>query len=49
MEEIIRLENIRFRYGDVEAIRDVSLSLRGGIFGLLGPNGAGSFRACPLA
>jgi ABC-2 type transport system ATP-binding protein len=41
MEEIIHLENIRFSYGDVEAIRDVSLSLRGGIFGLLGPNGAG--------
>jgi ABC-2 type transport system ATP-binding protein len=41
MEEIIRLENIRFSYGDVEAIRDVSLALRAGIFGLLGPNGAG--------
>ena len=41
MEEIIRLENIRFSYGDVEAIRDVSLTLPAGIFGLLGPNGAG--------
>jgi len=41
MNEIIRLENISFRYGDVEAIRDVSLTLPAGIFGLLGPNGAG--------
>ncbi len=41
MDEIIRLENIRFSYGDVEAIRDVSLTLPAGIFGLLGPNGAG--------
>jgi len=41
MEDIIRLENIRFRYGDVEAVRDVSLALPPGIFGLLGPNGAG--------
>ena len=41
MDTIIRLENVFFRYGDVEAIRDVSLTLPAGIFGLLGPNGAG--------
>ena len=41
MEAIIRLENLFFRYNDVEAIRDVSLTLPAGIFGLLGPNGAG--------
>ena len=41
METIIRLENVSFRYGAVEAIRDVSLSLPPGVFGLLGPNGAG--------
>ncbi len=41
MDKIIRLENVYFRYGDVEAIRDVSLSLPSGVFGLLGPNGAG--------
>jgi ABC-2 type transport system ATP-binding protein len=41
MEEIIRLDNIRFSYRDVEAIRDVSLTLPPGVFGLLGPNGAG--------
>jgi ABC-2 type transport system ATP-binding protein len=41
MDEIIRLENVSFRYGDVEAIRDVSLALPAGVLGLLGPNGAG--------
>ncbi len=41
MEDIIRLENVQFRYGAVEAIRDVSLALPQGVFGLLGPNGAG--------
>jgi ABC-2 type transport system ATP-binding protein len=41
MEEIIRLENISFSYGAVEAIRNVTLTLPAGIFGLLGPNGAG--------
>ena len=41
MEAIIQLENIRFRYGDIDAIRDVSLALPAGVFGLLGPNGAG--------
>jgi ABC-2 type transport system ATP-binding protein len=41
MNEIIQLEHVSFRYGDVEAIRDVSLSLPAGVFGLLGPNGAG--------
>jgi ABC-2 type transport system ATP-binding protein len=41
MEEIIRLENISFSYGAVQAIRNVTLTLPAGIFGLLGPNGAG--------
>ena len=41
MNDIIRLEHVSFRYGDIEAIRDVSLTLPAGIFGLLGPNGAG--------
>ena len=38
---MIKLENISFSYGAVEAICNVSLSLPAGIFGLLGPNGAG--------
>ena len=41
MKEMIRLENISFSYGAVEAICNVSLTLPAGIFGLLGPNGAG--------
>ncbi|MBE0665202.1 MAG: ATP-binding cassette domain-containing protein, partial [Candidatus Aminicenantes bacterium] len=38
---MIKLENISFSYGDIEAISNISLSLPAGIFGLLGPNGAG--------
>ncbi len=41
MKEIIQLENISFSYGRVQAVRDLSLTLAGGVFGLLGPNGAG--------
>jgi len=39
--EIIRLEQIAFSYGPVQALCDVSLNLEEGVFGLLGPNGAG--------
>jgi ABC-2 type transport system ATP-binding protein len=38
----IQVENLTKRYGDVEALRGVSFSVREGeVFGLLGPNGAG--------
>jgi ABC-2 type transport system ATP-binding protein len=40
-KEIICLEDVSFRYGDVQAIDRVSLKLEPGIYGLLGPNGAG--------
>ena len=40
-KEIIYLEDVSFRYGDVQAIDHVSLKLEPGIYGLLGPNGAG--------
>ncbi len=40
--EAIQVENVVKRFGDVEALRGVSFSVREGeIFGLLGPNGAG--------
>ncbi len=39
---MLRLEGLRKRYGDIEAVKGVSLDIpRGEIFGLLGPNGAG--------
>lgn len=42
MEPAILIENLRKRYGTVEAIKDVSLTVQPGeIYGLLGPNGAG--------
>ncbi|HEY2511412.1 MAG TPA: ABC transporter ATP-binding protein [Polyangiaceae bacterium] len=38
----LRIENLSKRYaGGVQALRNVSLTLRPGMFGLLGPNGAG--------
>ena len=41
-EAIIETEHLERRFGDLVAVRDVSLSVRRGeIFGVLGPNGAG--------
>jgi ABC-2 type transport system ATP-binding protein len=38
----LRIEHLSKRYPNgVQALRDVSLSIRSGMFGLLGPNGAG--------
>ncbi|WP_434741841.1 ABC transporter ATP-binding protein [Micromonospora sp. SH-82] len=42
MTAVIEVTNLRKRYGDLEAVRDVSFSVAAGeIFGVLGPNGAG--------
>jgi ABC-2 type transport system ATP-binding protein len=39
---IVRVEKLSYRYGDRQALNDVSFSVgRGEIFGLLGPNGGG--------
>jgi ABC-2 type transport system ATP-binding protein len=41
-EAIVRTEHLSRRFGDLIAVRDVSLEVRRGeIFGVLGPNGAG--------
>jgi len=42
MSEVIRVENLVKKYGDVTAVDDISFSIpKGHCFGLLGPNGAG--------
>jgi ABC-2 type transport system ATP-binding protein len=40
--QVIQVENLTKRYGDVEAVRGISFAVEEGeVFGLLGPNGAG--------
>ncbi len=42
MAAAVLIHNLQKRYGSVEAVKDISLSVEPGeIFGLLGPNGAG--------
>lgn len=42
MEEVITVENLSKLYGEIEAIKNVSISVKcGEVFGLLGANGAG--------
>lgn len=42
MREMVRLERLTKRFGDVHAVEDVSFSVgRGEVLGFLGPNGAG--------
>lgn len=39
---VIEARDVRFAYGDVQALRGVTLAVpRGSFFALLGPNGAG--------
>ncbi|MBW4648618.1 MAG: ABC transporter ATP-binding protein [Kastovskya adunca ATA6-11-RM4] len=42
MVAAVLIENLQKRYGDIEAVKDISFEVQPGeIFGLLGPNGAG--------
>lgn len=42
IKEIIRVEKISKKFGDIQALQEISFSVREGeIFGFLGPNGAG--------
>jgi len=42
MPPVIEVEHLQKRYGDFEAVRDISFTVQQGeIFGILGPNGAG--------
>ena len=42
MEELIKLEGLAKRFGDIEAVKGISFSVgRGEVLGFLGPNGAG--------
>jgi ABC-2 type transport system ATP-binding protein len=42
MASAVLIQNLKKRYGNVEAVKDVSFQVEAGeIFGLLGPNGAG--------
>jgi len=39
---MVHLENLRVRYGKIEAVRGISIDIpRGAVFGFIGPNGAG--------
>jgi ABC-2 type transport system ATP-binding protein len=39
---VVRVEGLRKRYGDLEALRGITFEIKAGeVFGLLGPNGAG--------
>src|SRR5262245_7092573 len=38
---MLSIRNLSKSYGEVPALRDVSLEIPAGMFGLLGPNGAG--------
>jgi ABC-2 type transport system ATP-binding protein len=45
---VARLEQVTKRYGDIVALRDVSMTLEPGVTALLGPNGAGKTTAVKL-
>jgi ABC-2 type transport system ATP-binding protein len=46
LEQVIKTENLSRRFGKVEAVKELNLSVpRGSVYGFLGPNGAGKTTA----
>jgi len=46
---VVRVEGLRKRYGDLEALRGITFEIKAGeVFGLLGPNGAGKTTAIEI-
>lgn len=43
----LRFDNVKKNYGDKQALRGVSFTLKEGFYGLLGPNGAGKSTLLP--
>src|SRR2546425_7036745 len=42
MPSVVQVNDLRKRYGEIEAVRGISFQVESGeVFGLLGPNGAG--------
>ena len=42
MDTIIEFENITFSYGEIPAVKEISLKVdRGGFVAIVGPNGSG--------
>ncbi|MBW9153246.1 ABC transporter ATP-binding protein [Clostridium estertheticum] len=37
----LKVSNLNYKYGNVEAVRDISFEVKEGLVGILGPNGAG--------
>ena len=48
-QNIVHIENLVKRYGELVALNHLNLDIREGeVFGLLGPNGSGKTTACCL-
>lgn len=44
----LKVSNLGYKYGDVEALKDISFEVGEGLVGILGPNGAGKTTAMKL-
>jgi ABC-2 type transport system ATP-binding protein len=44
----LKVSNLNYKYGNVEALKDISFEVKEGVVGILGPNGAGKTTALKL-